>query len=118
MPHFHLVNNLSCLLLKGEDLPLPRKLNVFNFLPFTDDKKQLNYAYLSQGDYLKVTSDEGSTLWESTDYFGGSDTCYMPRKEYKDEMLPPNCVPQRMVLMPGGEILVAQNDGQRVVKGW
>jgi len=103
-------------LLKGDEVTLPGKLNLFNFLPFADEKQQLNYAYLSQGDYLKVTSAEGGTLWDSADYFGGSDTCYMPRKEFKDEMLPPNCVPQRMTLMPGGEILVAQNDGQRVVK--
>ena len=89
-------------LLKGDEVPLPKKLNIFNFLPFQDEKQQLNYAYLSQGDYLKVTSGKGATLWDSADYFGGSDTCYMPRKEYKDEMLPPDCVPQRMVLMPGG----------------
>ena len=112
---FH-VKREGASLLKGDEVTLPGKLNLFNFLPFTDDKQQLNYAYLSQGDYLKVTSAEGDTLWDSADYFGGSDTCYMPRKEFKDEMLWPTCVPQRMILMPGGEILVAQNDGQRVVK--
>ncbi len=103
-------------LIKGDEVPLPRNLNIFNFLPFMDEKQQLNYAYLSQGDYLKVVSGENDTLWESADYFGGSDTCYMPRAEFRDEMLPPNCVPPRMVLMSGGEILVAQNEGQRLVK--
>jgi hypothetical protein len=103
-------------LLKGDEVSLPRKLNIFNFLPFMDEKQQINYAYLSQGDYLKVASAEGDTLWDSSDYFGGSDTCYLPRAEFRDEMLWPTCVPQRMVLMPGGEILVAQNDGQRVMK--
>jgi hypothetical protein len=103
-------------LLKGDEVSLPSKLHIFNFLPFMDEKEQLNYAFLSQGDYLKVASAEGVTLWESADYFGGSDTCYLPRVEVRDEMLWPTCVPQRMVLMPGGEILVAQNDGQRVVK--
>jgi hypothetical protein len=103
-------------LLKGDEVPLPKKLNIFNFLPFQDEKQQLNYAYLTQGDYLKVVSAEGDNLWDSAVYFGGSDTCYMPRKEFKDEMLWPTCVPQRMTLMPGGEVLVVQNDGQRVVK--
>jgi hypothetical protein len=103
-------------LLKGDEVSLPSKLNLFNFLPFKDEKQKLNYAYLSQGDYLKVVSDKNETLWGSANYFGGSDTCYMPRKEFKDEMLWPTCVPQRMTLMPGGEVLVAQNDGQRVVK--
>ena len=97
-------------------MPLPGKLNIFNFLPFMDETNQLNYAYLSNGDYLKVASAENVTLWESSEYFAGSDTCFMPRAEYKDEMLPPHCVPQRMIMMPGGEILVAQNDGQRIVR--
>jgi len=103
-------------LLEGDSISLPNKLNVFNFQPFVDDNNQLHYAYLTNGDYLKVVSAAGVELWESADYFGGSETCYMPRPPNRDEMLPPLCMPQRMVLLPGGEILVAQNDGQRMVQ--
>ena len=103
-------------LLEGDALPLPKKLNVFNFQPFTGDNNQLYYAYLTNGDYLKVVTDAGANLWESAEYFGGSETCYMARPSRRDEMLPPLCMPQQMVLMPGGEILVAQNDGQRMVQ--
>ena len=103
-------------LLEGDAVPLPRKLNVFNFLPFAGDNNQLNYAYLTNGDYLKVVSAAGVEMWESPDYYGGSETCYMARPSLTDEMLPPLCMAQRMVLMPGGEILVPQNDGQRVVQ--
>ena len=103
-------------LLEGEAVPLPRKLNVFNFQPFADANNQLNYAYLTNGDYLKVVSAAGTDLWESPDYYGGSESCYMPRPSWKDEMLPPLCMAQRMVLMPGGELLVPQNDGQRIMQ--
>jgi hypothetical protein len=100
----------------GEAVPLPDKLNIFNFIPFLDDRSMLNYAYITDGDYLKVVSAEGRQLWESAQYFGGSENCYFPRVEQKDEMMMKTCMPQRMVMMPGNEILLAQNEGQRVVK--
>ena len=103
-------------LVKGDSLDLPGKLNVFNFLPFSDERGQLNYAYMTAGDYLKVMSAEGVGLWESSEYFGGSENCYYPRAPDRDEMMIQCCMPQRLLPLPGGEILVAQNEGQRIVK--
>ncbi len=103
-------------LVKGDSLDLPNKLNVFNFLPFSDERGQLNYAYMTAGDYLKVMSADGVGLWESSEYFGGSENCYFPRAPARDEMMMQTCMPQRLLPLPGGEILVAQNEGQRVVK--
>ena len=76
-------------LLEGDAVPLPRKLNVFNFRPSPVTTTKLNYAYLTNGDYLKVVSAAGVEMWESPDYYGGSETCYMPRPSLTDEMLPP-----------------------------
>jgi len=103
-------------LVEGEALTLPVKLNIFNFLPFSDDRGQLNYAYLTKGDYLKVLSAAGGELFTSPDYYSGSENCYLPRKELTDEVMVQTCMPQRMLVMPGNEILVAQNEGQRFVK--
>ena len=103
-------------LVKGDSLDLPSKLNVFNFLPFSDERGQLNYAYMTAGDYLKVMSADGVARWESSAYFGGSENCYFPREPARDEMMIQTCMPQRLLPLPGGEILVAQNEGQRVVK--
>jgi len=103
-------------LTQGEAVPLPDKLNVFNFSPFADARGMINFAYITNGDYLKVVSAEGRQLWESAQYFGGSENCYFPRPEFPDEMMMKTCMPQRMIMMPGNEILLAQNEGQRVVK--
>ena len=103
-------------LTQGEAVPLPDKLNVFNFSPFVDARGVINFAYITDGDYLKVISAEGAQLWESAQYFGGSENCYFPRPEFPDEMMMKSCMPQRMVMLPGNEILLAQNEGQRVVK--
>lgn len=103
-------------LVEGEALELPSELNVFNFLPMIDERGRLNYVYSTQGDYLKVRSAEGVQMWESSQYFGGSEICYFPRPEYSDEMMQKTCMPQRKVMMPQNEILVAQNEGQRFIK--
>lgn len=103
-------------LVEGEAIALPENLNLFNFSTFTDDKKQVNYAYLTNGDYLNVVSGDNVKLWESAGYFGGSEDGFYLSDKLRDEDQIPNYIPPRMVLMPGNEILVAQNDGQRMVQ--
>jgi len=103
-------------LVEGDAIALPENINLFNFTTFTDDKQQVNYAYLTNGDYLKVVSGNGETLWDSAGYFGGSEDSFYLRDKLRDDDQIPNYMPPRMVLMPGNEILVAQNDGQRMVQ--
>lgn len=103
-------------LVQGDAIALPENLNLFNFTTFTDDKQQVNYAYLTNGDYLKVVSASGETLWESAGYFGGSEDSFDLREKLRDDDQIPNYMPPRMVLMPGNEIVIAQNDGQRMVQ--
>ncbi|MEJ2525448.1 MAG: VCBS repeat-containing protein, partial [Desulfuromonadales bacterium] len=102
-------------LIEGESLGLPEKLNLFNFLPFSDDKG-LHYLYLTEGDYLKVISATGVDLWGSDDYYGGSETCFTSREERSSETLIPTCTQLSMILLPNNEILVGRNDGQRMVQ--
>ena len=103
-------------LVKGDPIELPDQLNLFNFMSFNDDKNQLNYLYLTDGDYLKVISADGEQLWESGEYFGGSEDCFMLQKILTAEDQIPNCMRPRFVMMPGNEILAVQNDGQRMVQ--
>ena len=103
-------------LVKGNPVDLPDQLNLFNFISFTDDKNQLNYLYLTDGDYLKVISADGEQLWGSDDYFGGSESCLMVKGELRDEVQIPYCMRPRFVMMPGNEIVAVQNDGQRLVQ--
>jgi hypothetical protein len=101
---------------KGEAITLPAKLNIFNFVPFLDNSNQLNFAYLTAGDYLKVINAQGAELWSSPDYFGGSETCFTNRSDDKTYMQVPTCVSSRMIRMPDNSILAAQNIGQRIME--
>jgi hypothetical protein len=103
-------------LVKGNPTNLPDKLNLFNFMAFTDDKNKLNYLYLSDGDYLKVISADGAQLWESEDYFGGSENCFNLQDIPRVDMQYPNCMQPRLVMMPGNEIVVVQNESQRIIQ--
>ena len=103
-------------LVQGEAIALPENINLFNFTTFIDDKQQVNYAYLTNGDYLKVVSGSGEDLWESAGYFGGSEDDFNLSEKRRDDDPNLTYMPPRMVRMSGHEILVAQNDGQRIVK--
>jgi hypothetical protein len=81
-----------------------------------DDGKQLNYAYLTGGDYLKVINAQGSEMWSSADYYGGSETCFFNRPENKYDMPVPTCMTPRLLRMPDNSIIAAQNVGQRIME--
>lgn len=99
----------------GEELSLPDHSNLFSIqpLPGTDATKPL-FAYLSQGDYLKVASSENE-LWESADYFGGTETLYYNTRQNDKNLPNPTYIQQRILPSPDGGILVAQNDGIRTL---
>ena len=103
-------------LIEGEPVMLPDNLHLYNFLPFMDESKQLQYLYLTDGDYIKILSEDGETLWTSDDYFGGSETCFYLKPKLRDEDELPTCIQPRMLLMPGNSLLMGQNDGQRMVQ--
>jgi hypothetical protein len=105
-------------LVKGDTIRLPGLSNMYSFVPFTDNENRLHYAYLSQGDYLKVVSAGGVELWSSGDYFGGSETCFDNRKGNDGDSVLPTCIRARLVKTPDNEILVSQNDGQRLMQRW
>ncbi|MGW8313485.1 MAG: FG-GAP repeat domain-containing protein, partial [Desulfuromonadales bacterium] len=103
-------------LVQGPSIELPESLNIFSFVPFLDDRNALNYAHLTDGDYLKVFNQDGVELWNSADYYGGSENCFNIRQEYTNEILIPTCVSSRQVRTPNNQILEVQNDGQRIVE--
>jgi hypothetical protein len=105
-------------LVKGAAFELPKPMNLFSFVPFKNDRNETNYAHLTAGDYLKVFSEQGVDLWESADYFGGSEIWFYPRPEETDEMLAPARMRPRLIRTFGNEILAVQNDGQRLTQNY
>ncbi len=113
--YIHLKGNS---LVRGEEIDLPGLINMYSFVPFTDDNNLLYYAYLTQGDYLRVVSAAGVELWASGEYFGGSETCFDNRKGNDGDSVLPTCMRSRLLKTSDNEILVAQNDGQRLMQRW
>jgi TolB-like protein len=56
------------------DLKLPEEVNVYGLtLADVEPNGQKDIVYLDSGDYLKVISFAGETIWKSDERFGGSD---------------------------------------------
>jgi hypothetical protein len=116
--HPFLVRRDGNRLVKGAEFELPKPMNLFSFVPFQNDRNEVNYAHITSADYLKVFSEQGEELWESADYFGGSEIWFYPRPETTDEMLAPARMRPRLIRTFGNEILAVQNDGQRLTQNY
>ncbi len=99
---------------RGSDVSLPTKVNLFNFVEFKEASNNSYYAYLSNDDTLHVSTDEKTSIWESSEPFGGSDVFFYPTDETNNELVQPIYIPQRLTTLSSGEILVPQNDGPRI----
>jgi hypothetical protein len=102
-------------LIRGDELPLPAKLNVFSFTPFKGTNNDPLYAYVSTGDYLHVTTPGGASLWESADHFGGTEVFFYNGESSNKELVQPIFIQKRLLTLPTGEILAAQNEGFRAL---
>jgi hypothetical protein len=101
---------------RGGKLKLPGLLNLYSFVQFTDAKGQRLYAHLTTDDHLKVVTLDGVDLWESEEYYGGSETCFDNRQEHRGDMVVPTCIPPRLYRTDDNNVLVVQNDGQRMMQ--
>lgn len=100
-------------------LNVPKNINVFSFVPFIGtDTKEL-FAYISTSDFLNISTLKGDNLWESNENFGGSETSFYPvQKQNSTELITPTYIQKRILLLPSGELLTAQNEGPRIFKGY
>ncbi|MCK4535765.1 MAG: VCBS repeat-containing protein [Desulfuromonadales bacterium] len=103
-------------LVRGDNIDLPGQINLFSFTSFTDKGSRLYYAYLTADDHLMVVSAAGEKLWESSEYYGGSESCFDNREGDRGDLVAPTCIRSRLVKTVDNEILVAQNQGQRILQ--
>ena len=97
----------------GEQLDTPPGISVFSFIPFKDENGNTLFAYISTGDILSIATPEGQKFWESSDSFGGSETKFYTSKEMNNELLKATFIQQRLLKLPDGGFLTAQNEGSR-----
>lgn len=103
-------------LTRGNDLKLSPDINFFSFIPLTNGGNEQLYADLSDNDYLRIISPSGNTLWQSSEHYGGSEAFFYNTTDMQDDLIKPVFIQQRLIQLPSGEILVPQNDGQRVLE--
>ncbi len=100
-------------------LDVPKNINVFSFVPFTGTENKELFAYVSTSDFLNISTLKGDNLWESSENFGGSETGFYPaQKQNNTELITPTYIQKRILLLPSGELLTAQNEGPRIFKGY
>ncbi len=103
-------------LIAGDEILLPEYVNMFSFTSFKGVNNETLFAYLTESDYLKIATEAGEVLWESGDYFGGTETRIIPEGYDGNELLEPTYIPPRIELTAAGEFLVSQNDGIRTMQ--
>jgi hypothetical protein len=99
---------------RGADLALPSQINLFSYAAISGTANDLLYAHISTSDYLSVTTPNGTTLWEAGDRFGGTEVFFYNDENTNRELVQPIYIQQRLLNLPSGELLVAQNDGVRI----
>lgn len=103
---------------EGAPLPLPWQVSLYGFLPFTAEGGEVHYAYLSINDYLQVLNTAGEQLWESSDYFGGSES-YFERADISSRSWSGESrrvyIQARLERGSADEILVTANKGSRLM---
>ncbi len=100
----------------GSPLKVPSGTTIFSLNAFSSQAGQHLYTAISNQDKLRIFSEKGASLWESGDIFGGSETSFYARAEQHDEMLPLTFVQPKSEVINGTTILVAQNDGSRLMQ--
>lgn len=116
---FRIIRNGSKLT-EGEPLPLPGHVNLYSFTTLKGTEGQRLFVYLSASDYLKVVDADGTEIWESSDYYGGSEARFDHHKTMTKTVTGgpylPVYIRSRLLKTTTGEILVAQNDGLRTLE--
>jgi hypothetical protein len=98
---------------RGSVLQLPATTTLFGFLPFEAEGRPL-LANLNINDKLQVLEMGGAPMWESGEYFGGSEASFerpdgMVEMGSRYAFLKPNLKPG-----PNGTILAPVNEGNRL----
>ncbi len=97
---------------KGTPLDLPNFMSLYGFQPFEEGGRSM-LARLNVNDKLQVLEPNGATMWESSDYFGGTETSFERPDGLTGATTRYAFIPAQLDLAPDGTILVPVNEGSR-----
>ena len=97
---------------RGEKLTTPRDLSILSLAPFGGSGSDTIYASITTAKGLQVFNSQSNRLWQSSDRFGGSEISFYNAKDINNNEMPdPIFIEPRLITLPSGEILAAQNSG-------
>lgn len=102
---------------QGAQAQLPTPATIFGTTPLTTEEGSMLYAYLTASDTLKVKNDAGDEIFETSDKYGGSEVQFILESEGSRDDAIHYYLPLR-VLFSNNEILIPQNEGQRMTQNW
>lgn len=102
---------------KGAPVNLPDTFELYGFAPFEHAGRPL-LARINTNDKLQVIDGAGSLLWESNDYFGGSETAFERGDGIQGAVTRYVYLSPRIEPGPDGTVLVPVNEGSRTFSGF
>ncbi len=102
-------------LVKGDDISLPFKANMFSFNTLVADDGSL-LTFTSNDDHLYVATEEGDELWDSAEKIGGTEEFFYIAPDKNSEMVPPTYIGKRILSLGAGQVLALQNEGTRALE--
>jgi len=106
------VNRSGAELKRGNKLTAPKDLSTLSLAPFGGSGSDTLYASISTKAGLQVFNSQSNRLWKSSDSFGGSEISFYNAEDINNNEMPdPIFIEPRLITLPSGEILAAQNSG-------
>ncbi len=97
---------------RGEKLTLPKDANILSMTPVSGSGSDALYAFITTARGLQVSNSRSKRLWKSSDNFGGSEITFYNAKDINNNEMPdPIFIEPRLITLPSGEVLAAQNSG-------
>jgi hypothetical protein len=115
-PVFRMIRN-GDQLQHGAAVTLPSRVQVSGFQQFAHAGRPL-IANLNANDKLEVLDPAGTVIWESSDYFGGSESSFERPEATQGAGTRYVFIKQRIEPGPEGTLLIPVNEGNRVVSAF
>ena len=97
---------------RGNQLAMPKNVNNLSLTPVSGSANDALYAFITTTGDLQVANSRSNRLWKSSDNFGGSENSFYNTKDINNNEMPdPIFIEPRLLTLPSGEILAAQNSG-------
>jgi hypothetical protein len=97
---------------RGDRLAMPKNVNNLSLTPVSGTGSDALYAFITTAGGLQVANSRSKRLWKSSDSFGGSENNFYNTKDINNNEMPdPIFIEPRVLTLPSGEVLAAQNSG-------